>query len=164
MDIKKTASIGVLTAMAIVLSVFENMIPAPVPVAGVKLGLANVVVIICLYYLDTKSAFFVSILRVIIVGTLFGGLSSIIYALSGSVCSFIAMMFLKSTNKFSIVGVSVFGACFHVTAQLIVATLVVENIKILYYLPILLVTSVCSGIIVGLVAYYTLYNLNFVNS
>lgn len=164
MDIKKTASIGVLTAMAIVLSVFENMIPAPVPVAGVKLGLANVVVVICLYYLDTKSAFFVSLLRVVIVGTLFGGLSSIIYALSGSICSFCFMVLLKATNKFSIVGVSVIGACSHVTAQLIVATLVVWNIKILYYLPILLITSVGSGIIVGLIAYYTLYNLNFISS
>lgn len=163
MNTKQISNIAVLSAMAIILSYFERMIPAPVPVPGIKLGLANVVVVICLYYLGPKQAFGISILRVVVVSILFGGVSSMLYSLSGGLLSFFGMVFLKKTNLFSIVGVSVFGAVLHSTGQIMMACFILDTSKLLYYLPILIICSVVAGIITGLIAYYTLANLNTIN-
>lgn len=163
MNTKQISNIAVLSAMAIILSYFERMIPAPVPVPGIKLGLANVVVVICLYYLGPKQAFGISILRVLVVSILFGGLSSMLYSLSGGLLSFFGMVLLKKTNLFSIIGVSVFGAVLHSTGQIMMACFILDTSKLLYYLPILIMCSVIAGIITGLIAYYTLANLNTIN-
>ncbi len=160
MQTKYTTSIGVLASMAIILSYFEKLIPPLVPVPGIKLGLANIVVVIALYYLGTRPAFSISIIRVFVVALLFGGISTLMYSFTGGLVSFIGMYLLKKMKVFSIVGVSVFGACLHTSTQLLVASLVVENIKIMYYLPVLIFSSIIAGIIIGITAYFTLKNLN----
>ncbi|MFV0440190.1 MAG: Gx transporter family protein [Lachnospirales bacterium] len=161
MDTKRIATLGVLISMALMLSYFERMLPAIGP--GIKLGLANVVVVIALYYLDIKAAFIISVVRVIVAGVLFGGISSIMYALSGALLAFFGMLTIKQFKCFSIIGVSVMGSTCHVTGQIIVAIYVVENIKLITYLPILLLSAIVTGISIGIVSYYTLLNMSYIN-
>lgn len=152
MDHKKIPYYGLFAALAILMGYVEMMIPIPIPIPGVKLGLANVIIIIMMYFMDTKSAFFVSLVRVILSGLLFAGFAGLLYSLSGAMLSFAVMALLKKTDKFSIVGVSLAGGVFHNVGQIIVAALVVENVKMAYYLPFLLVSGVVTGILIGIVA------------
>ncbi len=159
METNKIAVIGVLTSMAIILSYFERMLPVLIP--GVKLGLANIVVVLCLYHLGTKAAFKISLIRVFVIGILFGGMSSILYALSGALLSFLGMIILKQTKLFSIVGVSVIGSSLHVVGQIFVAILVLQHKGLLMYLPILLLSALVSGIFIGVLSHRCLYNIGF---
>lgn len=152
MDHKKIPYYGLFAALAILMGYVEFMIPIPVPIPGVKLGLANVIIIIMLYFMDTKSAFFVSLIRVLLSGLLFAGFAGLLYSLAGAMLSFAAMAALKKTGRFSIVGVSVSGGVFHNVGQIVVAALVVENVRMVYYLPFLLVSGVVTGFLIGIVA------------
>ncbi len=152
MDYKKIPYYGLFAALAILMGYVEMLIPIPVPIPGVKLGLANVIIIIMMYFMDTKSAFFVSLIRVVLSGLLFAGFAGLLYSLSGAMLSFAVMALLKKTDKFSIVGVSIAGGVFHNVGQIIVAALAVENVKMAYYLPFLLVSGVVTGMLIGIVA------------
>ena len=152
MDAKKIPYYGLFAALAILMGYVEMMIPVPVPIPGVKLGLANVIIIIMMYFMDTKSAFFVSLIRVLLSGLLFAGFAGLLYSLAGAMCSFAVMALLKKTGKFSIVGVSLAGGVFHNVGQVAVAAMAVENVKMMYYLPFLLVSGVVTGILIGIVA------------
>lgn len=152
MDYKKIPYYGLFSALAILMGYVEFMIPVPVPIPGVKLGLANVIVLIMLYFMDAKSAFFVSLIRVLLSGLLFAGFAGTLYSLSGALCSLAVMALLKKTDKCSIIGVSVAGGIFHNIGQIVVAALVVENVRMAYYLPFLLVSGVVTGILIGIVA------------
>lgn len=152
MDHKKIPYYGLFAALAILMGYVEMLIPIPVPIPGVKLGLANVIIIIMLYFMDTKSAFFVSLIRVLLSGLLFAGFAGLLYSLAGAMLSFVVMTFLKKTNKFSIVGVSIAGGIFHNVGQIVVAALAVENVRMAYYLPFLLVSGVVTGMLIGIVA------------
>ena len=152
MDYKKIPYYGLFAALAILMGYVEMMIPVPIPIPGVKLGLANVIIIIMMYFMDTKSAFFVSLFRVFLSGLLFAGFAGLLYSLAGAMLSFAVMALLKKTGKFSIIGVSLAGGVFHNVGQVTVAALVVENVKMAYYLPFLLVSGVVTGILIGIVA------------
>ncbi len=152
MDYKKIPYYGLFAALAILMGYVEMLIPVPVPIPGVKLGLANVIIIIMMYFIDTKSAFFVSLIRVVLSGLLFAGFAGLLYSLAGAMLSFAVMALLKKTDKFSIVGVSIAGGVFHNVGQIIVAALAVENVKMAYYLPFLLVSGVVTGMLIGIVA------------
>ena len=150
MDYKKIPYYGLFAALAILMGYVEMMIPVPIPIPGVKLGLANVIIIIMMYFMDTKSAFFISIVRVLLSGLLFAGLAGLLYSLSGALCSFLAMALLKKTERFSIIGVSLSGGVFHNVGQIIVAMLVLETTQLVYYLPALMVAGTVTGFFVGL--------------
>lgn len=152
MDYKKIPYYGLFAALAILMGYVEMLIPVPVPIPGVKLGLANVIIIIMMYFMDTKSAFFVSLIRVVLSGLLFAGFAGLLYSLAGAMLSFAVMALLKKTDKLSIVGVSIAGGVFHNVGQIIVAALAVENVKMAYYLPFLLVSGVVTGMLIGIVA------------
>ena len=102
--------------------------------------------------MDIKSAFFISLVRVLMSGLLFQGFAGLLYSLAGALLSLGVMALLKKTGKVSITGVSVMGGVFHNVGQIIVAAAVVENIKMAYYLPFLLVTGVVTGFVIGAVA------------
>ena len=140
----KVAQYGLFAALAILMGYVEMLIPLPLLVPGMKLGLANVIIVIVLYHMDTKSAFFISLVRVL--------MSGLLYSLAGALLSLGVMALLKKTGKVSITGVSVMGGVFHNVGQIIVAAAVVENIKMAYYLPFLLVTGVVTGFVIGAVA------------
>ena len=152
MDYKKIPYYGLFAALAILMGYVEMMFPMPIPIPGVKLGLANVVVIIMMYFMDVKGAFFISLIRVFLSGLLFAGFAGLLYSLAGAMLSFAVMALLKKTGKFSIIGVSLAGGVFHNVGQVAVAAMVVENAKMAYYLPFLLVSGVVTGILIGIVA------------
>ena len=152
MGSRRIAYCGLFAALAILMGYVELLIPMPIPIPGVKLGLANVIIVIMLYFMDAKSAFFVSLIRVLLSGLLFAGFAGLLYSLSGAMLSFAVMLLLKRTERFSIVGVSVAGGIFHNVGQIVVAALVVENVRMAYYLPFLLVSGVVTGIVIGIVA------------
>ena len=152
MDYKKIPYYGLFAALAILMGYVEMMFPMPIPIPGVKLGLANIVVIIMMYFMDVKGAFFISLIRVFLSGLLFAGFAGLLYSLAGAMLSFAVMALLKKTGKFSIIGVSLAGGVFHNVGQVAVAAMVVENVKMAYYLPFLLVSGVVTGIVIGIVA------------
>ncbi len=156
---KNVAQVGVLAALAIILSYFEMLIPAPVPVPGIKLGLANIVVLIALYILKPSLAFSISIVRVFSVAFMFGGIQTLMYSLSAAICSFAVMYLFKKSKLFSIVGVSIAGSFVHVTTQLCVSVIILENPGIFTYLPVLTFSALITGFLIGVVAHKVVNNL-----
>lgn len=145
----RVAYFGVFTALALMFSYIETMIPIQFGVPGIKLGLANIMVVIMLYKSSAKEALLLSIVRIMLSGFLFGNLSSILYSIAGGVLSLGIMTLLKKQGGFSVIGVSVAGGVSHNVGQLIVAMLVVETYQVGYYFPVLLVAGVLTGLGIG---------------
>lgn len=141
---------AMLTSVALVASYIESLIPIPYPVYGMKIGLANIVIVWVLYSLEWKAAAVISVARVLLVGFLFGNLYSILFSLAGAGLSLVVMILLKKTKKFSIIGVSIAGGVCHNIGQIIVAMIVLENIRISFVLPFLIISGVISGITIGI--------------
>ena len=141
-----------LTAVALILSYVESLIPVLVAVPGVKLGITNIVVIFALYRLGIKEAAALSLLRVVLVSFLFGNAFSFLYSLAGAVLSLAVMILLKKTDKVSATGISVAGAVSHNVGQILVAIVVLSTEKLILYLPVLAVAGVLAGIVTGLTA------------
>ena len=147
---KWVALYGMLISLAFIFSYIEAVIPIPIPVPGVKLGLANLVSIVGLYIVGIKGTIAVSLVRIVLVGFTFGNLSSMIYSLAGGTVSLIFMILLKKTGKFSQVGVSIMGGIGHNIGQLTAAALITETAGVFYYLPFLMVAGVIAGAVIGL--------------
>lgn len=160
MGSKKIAYGGLFSALAILMGYVELLVPLPIPVPGVKLGLANIIIILVLYVMGPKAAFFVSVIRVLLSGLLFAGFAGLLYSLSGALVSLAAMLLLYKTDQFSIIGISISGGIFHNIGQIFVAALVVENMKLFYYLPILLVSGILTGAVIGMVAQTAMQYVN----
>ena len=145
----RVAYFGVFTSLALMFSYIETMIPIQFGVPGIKLGLANIMIVIMLYKSSAKEALLLSIVRIMLSGFLFGNLSSILYSIAGGVLSLGIMTLLKKQGGFSVIGVSVAGGVSHNVGQLIVAMLVVETYQVGYYFPVLLVAGVLTGLGIG---------------
>jgi len=152
MDTKKIAKIGMMVAVAFVLSYIEAMLPLDIGIPGVKAGFSNIVVVFSLFCSSPLTAFGIAVVRIVLCGLTFGSLASMMYSFAGGILSFIVMLALKKTGKFSVYGVSVAGGVFHNTGQILVAMAVLKSSLLLYYLPFLLVAGVAAGIIVGILA------------
>lgn len=152
MSAKRIAKMSMLVALAIIFSYIEFLIPINLGVPGIKLGLANLVIVIALYIMNTMDVCLISILRILILGFMFGSGMSIIYSIAGAVLSLIVMCIIKRIKGFSIVGVSIAGGVCHNIGQIVVAMLVVETTGILYYMPALLVSGVITGAIIGIIS------------
>ena len=154
MELKKITRLSMLLALSIVLSLVESVIPLfSGIIPGLKLGLANTVVLTVLYLYSFKDAIYLSLLRVILIGILRTGIFSIpfLFSLGGAFLSIIVMSIFKKT-KLSIVGVSVLGSISHSIGQIIVAFLILNNNNMFYYLPFLLIFSIPTGVITGLIS------------
>ena len=147
---RKTAFCGLMLALALIAGYVESLVPVPIPIPGIKLGVANSIVLILLYMTDVKSVWAVSIGRVILSGFLFGSLASILYSLSGAVLSLLMMMAIKKKNCFTMMGVSVVGGVSHNIGQLLMAFLVLESGAVWYYLPVLLISGCITGSVIGI--------------
>ena len=147
---KRTAFCGLMLALALIASYVESLIPVPIPIPGIKLGVANSIVLILLYMTDIKTSWMVSLSRVVLMGFLFGSMSSILYSLSGAVLSLLIMIWVKKRNCFTMTGVSVTGGVSHNIGQLIMAFLVLESDAVWYYLPVLMVSGVITGSVIGI--------------
>ena len=151
---KKLALSAILAALAMILSYIEALFPLPVPVPGIKLGLANLVILIAIYRLGFKYAFSINCVRIFTTGLLFTGIFGALYSFAGGVLSIIVMYVLYRTNWFSMVGISMAGGVAHNLGQLITACIIMSNIKLMSYFAILLFAGMGSGILMGIVAYY----------
>lgn len=145
---KKISLLALFTAFAIILSYVESFIPV-IGIPGVKLGLANFAIVIALYLFGAKDALIINILRIMIVGAMFGNLFSILFSIAGALISFLSMFVAKKTEKISIVTVAVLGGVFHNVGQIIVAFFVVENYAVYIYLPVLILAGIITGAIIG---------------
>ena len=148
----RVAHFGVYTALALIFSYIETLIPINFGIPGVKLGLANLIIVVALYKMSIKEAYVLSIVRVVLSGFIFANLFSILYSLAGGLLSLTVMALLKKSNRFSAIGISMAGGVFHNVGQLIMAILVLESINIAYYFPVLMVSGVATGILIGIVA------------
>jgi heptaprenyl diphosphate synthase len=150
MSVKKITQFGMLIALAFIFSYIEAMLPFQFPIPGIKLGLANLVVVVTLYCMGVKEAFVISIVRIVLSGFTFGNLFSMVYSLFGGLLSFAVMAFCKEKKIFSVRGVSMAGGVFHNVGQLIVAIFVVETSQLIYYFPFLLIAGVVTGTLIGI--------------
>ena len=142
---------GIMAALALILSYVELQIPAFFAIPGMKLGLTNIVVVVALYTLGEKSAFFINLVRIIVVSILFGNVMALWFSLAGGILSTLIMIILKKTNWFSPVGVSAAGGITHNIGQIIVAIILLKTSFIIWYLPILWTSGVVSGVIIGII-------------
>lgn len=141
--------VAMFSLLALGLSYLESLIPPLTSIPGIKLGLANIAVIFVLYKFDVKGAASVSLIRVFISFLLFGSLISLAYSFSGALISFTVMIIMKKSGKFSVIGVSVAGAITHNIAQITVAALIFSTKEIIFYLPVLVISAVISGTVIG---------------
>ena len=149
MNHKKTAYLGLFAAIAIIFGYVESLIPFFAGIPGMKLGLANLAVLFILEKYSWKEAALVSTVRILVIGFLFGNMFSILYSLAGAGLSLTVMTLMKKFSGFSILGVSVAGGVSHNIGQLIVASFIVENTSLLYYAPVLLISGVATGLLIG---------------
>ena len=148
----KVAFFGVFTALALIFSYIESLIPFQFGIPGVKLGVANLIIVTALYKMELKETYLLSVVRVLVSGFLFGNYFSILYSLAGGLLSLSVMALLKKQGGFSVMGVSVAGGVFHNIGQLAVAMLVVETYSVMYYLPVLLIAGLFTGFLIGAVS------------
>lgn len=159
---KKITNISMLLALSVVLNIIENFIPilgGAIP--GMKIGIANIIILFVLYAYTFKDAIYISILRVLLVGILLTGIFSptFFFSMSGAILSIVMMYLVKTYTKLSIIGVSIIGSVMHSIGQIGVAILILNTTTIVYYLPWLLLFSIPSGIVVGLISKYMLKSL-----
>lgn len=152
MKTKKIALLAISVALAMVLSFVESQIPAFVAIPGVKMGLANIVVVFALYKLGWKEAILISGIRVFLVSVLFGSAASLFYSVAGATLSFLGMVLLKKTERFSCTAVSVAGGVLHNVGQIAMACIILETDVIRYYLPFLILSGTLAGIAIGIVS------------
>ena len=148
---KKLVTLGFLLSVALILSYIESLIPFGFGIPGIKLGLANLAVLLCLYCLGAKEAVVLNITRILLAGFLFGNLYSILYSLAGGLLSFLVMWLVKRMNFWTIAGVSVLGGVSHNLGQILIAAFVVETVGVFYYIPYLLLAGVLTGWLLGLI-------------
>ncbi len=158
MDGKKTVTLALFTATALLLSYIESLFPFFMGVPGMKLGLANLAVVLALYYYGWREALLINAVRIILAGLLFGNLFSVLFSLGGALVSFFAMLLFRRL-KLSVYGVSMAGGVFHNLGQIVIAAAIVETAAVGYYVPFLLVAGVVTGLLIGVLAKQILYRL-----
>jgi len=164
--IKTLATSAVLTSVALIFSYVEVLVPISIGIPGIKLGLANIVIVMALYTLGPKHAAIINLVRISLSALMFGNAYSIIYALSGGLLSFLVMLLLKNIKKdgkgiFSIVGVSMAGGVFHNLGQLLASAVVLQTVKIMYYFSVLTIAGLITGIFTGFIAALALRNIKY---
>ncbi len=161
MDTRKVSQMGLLIALALVLSFIEAQIPAFVAIPGIKIGLANIVVVFALYRLGTKEAVTISFLRVLLASLMFGSVLSLAYSFAGAFLSLLGMVLLKKTRLFGSVAVSVVGGVLHNIGQILTACIVLDTNVIVYYLPFLILSGTIAGVVIGLLSSLILNRLDY---
>lgn len=159
MNVKKITFLSILLAIAIILAIVDSFIPTTIP--GVKLGLANVIILMTLYLFSIKEAILVNLLRVYLAALLRGTIFSMgfLMSLSGAILSLTVMIILKLILKNKgIVFVSIIGAIFHSVGQILIALIYLETSYVFYYLPILVIISIITGLVMGIIAYKIITN------
>ncbi len=148
----RISCMGLLLAFALILSYVELLIPLQSGIPGIKLGLANLAVVLCLYLFGWREALLLTVLKALLGGFLFGSLFMILYSLAGALTSAFVMILLKKAHGFHLPAVSAAGGVFHNLGQLLVALFAVEAYGLLYYIPVLLIAGMTTGLLIGFTA------------
>lgn len=151
-SMKKTVTLGMLTAIAMVFGYVESIIPLPIGIPGIKLGLANIIILFVIYRYGIREASLVSVARIVLSGLMFTGMWSILYGISGTACAIMVMSLAKFRLKLSVITVSVLGAMAHISGQMVVAGLNVGFGPVASYALYLLLASVIFGAIIGTIS------------
>ena len=148
---KRLVQSAVLVSLALALSYAERFIPLQmlIPLPGVKLGLANVVTLIALYLLGTKSAFAILILRCVMGAVFGGGITGLAFSLTGGILSMTVMALCKNAPALSVYGVSILGAAAHNIGQILAAMVLMNSVYIGLYLAYLLMVALFTGFATG---------------
>ncbi len=150
---KKLVLISLMASLSLGLYSLESLIPPLVPVPGVKLGLANVITLICLYIINIPGAFAVLFIRIGLSSLLFGHPMSFIFSLSGGLFSFAVMVILKKImSRDNIWAISVFGAFAHNIGQILAAIIITSQLSFMYYFLVLIISSILTGVFTGVLA------------
>ena len=147
---RKIAYLGLLTALAMILSFVESQIPALVAIPGIKVGLPNIAIVFILYKMGAKGAVTVSLVRVFLVSLLFGNLQVMTFSMVGAFLSMLSMILLKKTGLFSAIAVSIVGGIAHNVGQIIAACIWTQTAEVALYLPVLLISGLVTGGLIGL--------------
>lgn len=156
---RRIAFAALLAALALIFSYIEVILPFTPGLPGVKLGIANLVVVVALYRLGPGYGLAVNLVRVFLAGLLFSGAFGILYSLAGALLSYCTMILLKRTDLFSVTGVSIAGGVAHNLGQMIIAAVIVGNAGAFAYFPVLLFSGIVSGALIGLLAWLILRRL-----
>ena len=148
---KKLTISALLVALAMILSYVEVLIPFNFGIPGIKLGLANLVVV-ALYLLNARQALMISVVRILLVSFTFGNMAALLYSITGGLLSFAVMVLCRRIKGLSTMSVSVAGGISHNIGQILVAVFVVKNLNLLFYLPVLMIAGIITGLLIGLVA------------
>ena len=152
---KKLTILSFFTTLALGLYWVESLLPTLVPIAGIKLGLANIITLIILKNFSMREAFPVLFMRILIATFLFGQFISLFYSLAGGVFCLLAMtLILKLLQGHFLFLTSIFGALFHNLGQLLVALLLTKSLAVLTYLPFFILSAVITGLFTGLCAHF----------
>ena len=150
--VKRVALIGILLAFTLIMGLVERMIPLDGMVPGMRLGLANLAIVISLYALPTRDTLLLVVLKCLMMTIFSGSAIALLYSVTGSLSSLIIMLLLIKMKNVSVIGVSVAGAAFHNLGQILIARFIFGSWGILMYLPFLLIIGTVSGIVVGYLA------------
>ena len=150
---RRLAFAAMFAALALIFSYVEVLVPIPVPIPGVKLGLANLVILIALYRLGFRYAFAINCVRIVLAGLLFSGVFGMLYSFGGGILSILIMYLLYRTKLFSMVGISMAGGVMHNLGQLLTACAIMSNLSLMSYFAVLFFSGLISGILIGILAY-----------
>ena len=153
MTTKNVARCGMMTALAMIFGYVEALIPFDLGIPGVKLGLPNIIIVLAMYTIHSYWSLVIQLIRIVMVSFLFGNLSMMLYSLAGGLLSLLVMVLLKKTDWFSITGVSIAGGVSHNIGQMSAAVLLVQNLKIAFYLPALLTAGLVTGGLIGMLVH-----------
>ena len=156
MKTKRLTLLSLMVGYSLILYIIESYIPNPLIALfpGAKLGLTNIITLTSLVIFGLKDTFIIITVRVILSSIFSGPLSYLLFSMGGAYLSLILMYIIYKANGFSIIGISIIGAIGHNIGQLIVASMIVENILTVGYLPFMLITSLITGFFVGVVSKY----------
>ncbi len=154
-SVKKIAFCSVFASLSIIFSIFESLLPiqAFIPLPGIKLGIANIVILYVLFYIGSKEASLVLICRCVVTAFIFGSLPSFLFSVCGGLLSLGSAVIIKKTcaRRISFVGIGIIGAACHNTGQILVSCFMLGTFSVFYYLPVLLIASIVCGSITGMI-------------
>ena len=156
---RRAAYGGLLAAIALIFSYVEVLVPFGFGIPGIKLGLANIAVLLAIYLLGPAAGAVVNVIRIAMAALLFGSMYSAVYSLAGGLLSLTAMILLRRSGKFRVAGVSLAGGFFHNLGQLAAAMVFSGTPRIFYYLPVLGISGILTGAINGVIAALVLEKL-----
>ena len=138
-----------LVTVMLMLGYLENLVPTGVP--GIKLGLSNSVLLLAIYWLGIPTALILMVVKVVLSGILFSGVSAMMYAFAGGVLSMVVMSVLYKARGFSPIAIAMAGAVFHNVGQVGLAMVILETDRLVYYMAILMLAGLVTGFVTGTV-------------